>query len=303
MSLEAIHLVRGGLYADLGVLFGAPIFATQLAWPRALPLKRGTLALLAVAGLCLSLIGFAMTAAAMAGTSAFEIDPDLFTSIVTSTGVGWAFLVRLTALVLILTSTAIPAGPQTPATKIVAGLGAIAIASLAWSGHAASSDGAASMVRFSGDIFHLLAASVWLGALVILLRQLSATQPPDGDILGTWQMLASFGRVGTIVVAVVILTGLLNTSFLLKLDDLPLLPSTQYGQLLLIKLTLFGGMLGLAALNRFRLSPALARNAKAGNGSAAIRALRLSIGLEFTLAAAILFIVGWLGTLDPMPVP
>lgn len=115
-------------------------------------------------------------------------------------------------------------------------------------------------------------------------------------------MLASFGRVGTIVVAVVILTGLLNTSFLLKLDDLPLLPSTQYGQLLLIKLTLFGGMLGLAALNRFRLSPALARNAKAGNGSAAIRALRVSIGLEFTLAAAILLIVGWLGTLEPMPV-
>ena len=115
-------------------------------------------------------------------------------------------------------------------------------------------------------------------------------------------MLASFGRVGTIVVAVVILTGLLNTSFLLKLDDLPLLPSTQYGQLLLIKLTLFGGMLGLAALNRFRLSPALARNANAGNGSAAIRALRLSIGLEFTLAAAILVIVGWLGTLEPMPV-
>lgn len=123
MSLEAIHLVRGGLYVDLGVLFGAPIFATQLAWPRASPLKRGTLALLVVAGLCLSLIGFAMTAAAMAGTSAFEIDPDLFTSIVTGTGAGWAFLVRITALVLILTSIAIPAGPKTPAAKIVAVLG------------------------------------------------------------------------------------------------------------------------------------------------------------------------------------
>ncbi|AMK21604.1 copper resistance protein CopD [Sphingobium sp. TKS] len=300
MGLEAIHLVSGALYADLGLLFGAPLFAMVLAKPHAEPLQRGTLAVLAVTGLCLSLAGFALTAAAMGGTSVIEMDPDLFTFVVTGTAVGWAFLVRLAALVLILVSTAISTSSTTTRPILVVTLAAVSVASQAWSGHAAASDGAAGLVRLAGDIAHLLTASVWLGALVILLRRLLAKLPQDEEHrIRTWQMLASFGSVGTIVVATLILTGLLNAAFLLRPVDLRLLPSTQYGQLLLLKLTLFGVMLGLAALNRFRLSPALARADKASNGSAAVLALRVSVGLEFTLAGAILLLVGWLGTLEP----
>lgn len=300
MALEAIHLVRGALYADLGLLFGAPLFAMVLAKPHAEPLQRGTLTVLAVIGLCLSLAGFALTAAAVGGTSVIEMDPDLFTFVVTGTAVGWAFQVRLAALVLILVSTAIPTSSRTTRPILVVTLGAVSVASLVWSGHAAASEGAAGFVRLAGDIAHLLAASTWLGALVILLRQLLAELPQDEEhIVRTWQMLASFGSVGTIVVATLILTGLLNAAFLMRPVDLPLLPSTQYGQLLLIKLSLFGAMLGLAALNRFRLSPALARAARASNYPTAVRALRLSVGLELTLAGAILLLVGWLGTLEP----
>ncbi len=83
------------------------------------------------------------------------------------------------------------------------------------------------------------------------------------------------------------------------LADLPLALSTPYGQLLLIKLILFGVMLGLAALNRFQLTPALASDAHTGSPSKAIRALRLSVGLEFGLITAILALVGWFGTLEP----
>lgn len=300
MVFGAIHLVRWALYADLGTIFGTALFATIFSQPRAEPLSRKTLGLLAVAGLSLSLAGFAQTAAGMAGTSIFEIDPDLFTLVLTSTSAGWAFLMRLAALILILASSAIPEISKPTRDKFAAALGAFAVSSLAWSGHAAASNGIAGAVRLAGDITHMLAAAVWLGALVILLRQLLVKLPQDRDnALRSWQMLSNFGSVGTVVVATLILTGLLNGAFLFKLADLPLALSMPYGQLLLIKLILFGAMLGLAALNRFRLTPALASDAHAGDPSKAMRALRLSVGMEFSLIVAILALVGWLGSLEP----
>lgn len=300
MDLGVIHLVRWALYADLGLLFGAPLFAISLAKPRTEPLRRGTLALLALVGLSLSLAGFALTAAGMAGASVFEIDPGLFTLVLTATSAGWAFMVRLAALVLILASTAIPTTGQISRTRFVAVLGAVAVGSLAWSGHAAASEGVAGTVRLAGDIAHMLAASVWLGALVILLRQLLVKLPQDeDDALRTLQMLSNFGGVGSVLVATLILTGILNAAFLFTLADLPLLPTSPYGQLLLIKLVLFAAMLGLAALNRFQFTPALVRDAETKGATTAVRVLRLSVGLEFTLASLILALVGLLGTLEP----
>jgi copper resistance protein D len=59
-------------------------------------------------------------------------------------------------------------------------------------------------------------------------------------------------------------------------------------------------MLGLAAMNRFRLTPALLRDLDAGAvPSGAQRALRRSIAIEAGLAASVLAIVAWLGTLVP----
>jgi putative copper resistance protein D len=53
-------------------------------------------------------------------------------------------------------------------------------------------------------------------------------------------------------------------------------------------------------MNRFRLTPALLRDLESGAvPSGALRALRRSIAIEAGLAASVLAIVAWLGTLVP----
>lgn len=151
MVIGAIHLVRWALYSDLGILFGAPLFAIGLARPRAEPLSRTAIGFLAGAGLILSAAGFTLTAAGMTGTGVFEITADLVELVLASTSAGWAFLVRFGALALILVSSAIKAVGPTARATFAAALGAIAVGSLAWSGHAAASDGIPGLVRLAGD--------------------------------------------------------------------------------------------------------------------------------------------------------
>ncbi|MFN3050849.1 copper resistance protein CopD, partial [Pseudomonas alloputida] len=54
-----------------------------------------------------------------------------------------------------------------------------------------------------------------------------------------------------------------------------------------------------AFLNRFHLSPLLARSIETGDYSVAINALRRSMIVEFSTAVIILCLVAWLGTLSP----
>jgi putative copper resistance protein D len=58
-------------------------------------------------------------------------------------------------------------------------------------------------------------------------------------------------------------------------------------------------MLGLAASNRFRLTPALEAALGPGDPAAALSALRRSIVVEMVLMLALLGLVAWLGTLAP----
>src|SRR3546814_19339421 len=72
---------------------------------------------------------------------------------------------------------------------------------------------------------------------------------------------------------------------------------SAYGQLLFLKLVLFGLMLALAASNRFRLTPALATGIEDGNIEGAVMRLRRSLWLEGGAAVVILALVAWHGAL------
>jgi putative copper resistance protein D len=100
--------------------------------------------------------------------------------------------------------------------------------------------------------------------------------------------------MGSICVALLLATGLINSAFLVGFDHVGEMPRSPYGQALIAKLVLFAAMIGLAALNRFVLTPRLAR----GEGS--FGALRWSIGLESLAAVMVLGLVAWLGTLAPL---
>lgn len=300
MDLGAIHVVRWALYADLGMLFGALLAMSLLATRPVETLNGWILGALSVLGLGLSGLGFALTVAAMSGSPVDQTDRDVLWLVLAETPFGWAFLVRTGALLLVLAALFIPWSVQCLLLNLTTMLAAIAVASLAWSGHAAASQGVDGLVRLTSDIAHLLAASAWLGALVILLRKVFLTNAHDVEHRRqSAQMLSRFSLTGSVIVAALIITGSLNAAFIFSPSDLLLLPSTTYGQLLLIKLIAFAVMFGLAGLNRFYLMPALSKSVKIGDAATAIFAVRTSIGLELVLATLILALVAWLGALDP----
>src|SRR3546814_18620045 len=78
---------------------------------------------------------------------------------------------------------------------------------------------------------------------------------------------------------------------------------SAYGQLLLIKLVLFGLMLALAASNRFSLTPALATGIEDGNIEGAVLRLRRSLWLEGGAAVLILALFPCLGPFFHPPSP
>ena len=126
-----------------------------------------------------------------------------------------------------------------------------------------------------------------------------ATRINAAHLTLTYRALHGFGTVGTIVVAALIVTGLINAWLLVGPDHVGALGTTLYGRLLLAKLALFAAMLGLAALNRFRLTPRFKASIAAADHSSAMGALRGSLAIETACIVAILALVAWLGTLEP----
>jgi putative copper resistance protein D len=287
-----LELARFALYADLGVGFGVPAAAVltrahgRLATLR--PLLTGAL----LTGLPLSIIGYLATVAEMAGTGLGNLDWQLAGDLAIGTASGWAFLARMTALGL-AAAICVAAPRRVP---WAGGASAVALATLAWSGHAAASEGSFALPRLTLDIIHLLAAGVWIGALVLFLALLwrPATTAHDSEA-----PFLRFAGVGSILVALLAATGLANLWFLAPPGNWGKLASTLYGQLLAAKLALFFGMLGLATLNRFVLVPRLFASGQRGGQKNARLRLWLSIVLELSASFAILATVSRLGLTDP----
>ena len=167
-------------------------------------------------------------------------------------------------------------------------------ATLALAGHAAGGQGPERYLRIGADMTHLLAAGAWLGALPGLACALShARRNADAVSLAiAAQTTRRFSTLGAVSVGALVLSGIANAWYLV--GDLPALVATEYGRLLLAKLTLFGMMLALAAVNRWRLSPRVA----AGD-AAALRTLSRNAVLETAVGIAVIAIVGVLGITIP----
>lgn len=296
-AIVALRLVQ---FAAAVVLFGAPLFLlyglTAAArdaqrWPRPLAILASlALAVGAVAGL------LAQTAV-MAGDPAAALDMELLRSVGGETPFGLAAVARALAATAALV-LAWRMAPGATLWRALAVLGVAAVASFAWSGHGAATEGPGSLVHLIADILHLLAAGVWIGALAafcLLLRARPFGTPQAQALHGA---LAGFSGVGSAVVAILVLSGLVNSWFLVGPQGLARLATTGWGVLMLAKLAVFAAMLGLAAVNRFRLTPALAAGAADGD-AAALGGLRRSIALETAAAVLVLALVAALGTLAP----
>ncbi|MBX9896370.1 MAG: copper homeostasis membrane protein CopD [Qipengyuania sp.] len=278
--------VRFALYVDLMLLFGLPLFALYTPLQRRLfaisPKVLGALALL---GLALSVLSIAAMTASMAWVGLAELMLADVEAMIVDTSIGHAWLARVIALMML--AALLSVRPRTGLGVLLAG---VALGSLAWTGHGAAGEGASANLLLIGDIVHLFAAAAWLGALVVLSHMVFGST----DVLVAQQALDRFAKAGTVIVATIVATGLSSSAFLIGWSGVAELPETRYGQLLLLKLVLFVVMLALAAMNRFRLTPALL------DGEPVTRSkLRRSLALETAAAIAILALVAWLGTLEP----
>jgi copper transport protein len=133
---------------------------------------------------------------------------------------------------------------------------------------------------------HGIGVAYWVGGLTSLAAMMM------GRAEGSLAVLNRFSRIAVPIVGVLVLSGL--TLAAVQLQSFDALLETKYGIILSIKLALVVILLGLAALNRFRLTPALARDVRK------TRPLLRSILAECLVVAAILFAVaGWRFTPPP----
>lgn len=240
--------------------------------------------------------GLLAQTAMMAGGWAPALELAAIGYVIQSTSLGVAHLARA-ALALTGVALLILGGADRRARLGAVMAFAAATASFAWSGHGATSEGSLGPVHLIADIIHALGAAVWLGALagfcLMLLR--GARTPVDAVA----HSLAGFATVGTASVVALVFTGLINTAFLVGADGVTRIASSTWGLLLLAKLALFGLMLGLAAHNRFTLTPALANAVASGEAAQSLRRLRISIGVEMAAGVALLGLVAAMGVQMP----
>lgn len=159
------------------------------------------------------------------------------------------------------------------------------------------------------DWVHLLAVALWIGGLVQLgLALLPALGPLGGPprtrLLAA--LIPRFSLVAGASVGIVVLTGIYQTVRLLGGWDA--LIDGSWGRALLVKLTLFVPLIGLAAVNLLRIRPRLARLAgqldlQAREAAAVVRSrFRRAVLAEVAIAVMILLVVGVLTGVSPAQV-
>lgn len=218
-------------------------------------------------------------------------------AMVLSTDMGWAFIARIA--MLSLAALAILTKPRRGLT-IAALFYGLAILTLAWSGHAAATEGTLGLLHRMNDGLHLLAAGLWIGAIGWFLHLVISVHRNPNEIAPEplLDAIHRFAPLGIALVTVVAATGLINSHFIFGLANGDQVLKTEYGDLLAVKTIVVVLMLLFAARNA-----SIGRKcARAGLNPTAttLAALRTSLAAELFLAAGVLAIVAFVGLASPM---
>jgi copper transport protein len=274
-----IWLARIGVYLGLFVGAGGAFFAAWIGQgPSGLMVSRGALAIglvsavssLGLQGLDLLNLSLShiVTAAPWKSALATSLGPSLLIAIVVM-AIAWFAWHSPSILISWVLTTLAMAG---------AGL------SLAASGHAATAS--PQWLTRIALFLHGITAAYWIGALA----PLAAMARRRSDDLP--RVLKQFSAIAIPLVGLLVLSGLALA--IIQLGSLRALIETSYGVILSIKLVLVILLLGLAALNRFLLTPAVIADCENA------RPLLGSILIECALVVGILAVVaGWRFTPPP----
>ncbi|MBM6443453.1 copper homeostasis membrane protein CopD [Pseudomonas sp. MIL9] len=303
---DSIYIsLRFALYIDLMLLFGLALFGLYSLKGKeradGAVLNFGSLlGVTALIGILLSMAAMLHMAKTMSGmSSVMELHHHILQMMLMDTDVGLTWMARIASLTVAVIAATLNRRAPALSLWLVTLCGAIALSTLAWTGHGAMDEGSRRYLHFTSDIVHLLGAGSWLGALAafaLLLRSTHLTGDLQIRLLA--RTLTGFESAGTLIVATLAITGIVNYLMVVG-PAFETLTSSTYGALLSLKVFLFAGMLVFAAVNRFHLSPLLERSIQSGTHTIAINALRRSMILEFSVAVIIMGLVAWLGTLSP----
>ncbi|MBH5397992.1 copper resistance protein CopC/CopD [Bradyrhizobium sp. CNPSo 4010] len=271
-----IWLARVGLYVGLFVGVGGVWFARWISWSLAgMTVPRVALAVgLSSAVVSLGALGLDLLGLPPAALAAFAP-----WKVAVATSAGRASLVAAAAMLFALLALRSTWSSRALAIIAMVGVGL----SLAMSGHAATTP--PQVIMRLAILLHGLCVALWIGALAPLAALLSKPTP------AALAVVKRFSGVAMPAVGVLALTGLALA--IVQLEKASALVETRYGLILSVKLALVLMLLALAALNRFRLTPVLARR-----GAQII--LKRSILLECMISLAIFAVVaGWRFTPPP----
>jgi len=249
-----------------------------------------------------SLLAILVQARLMAGDDGPGLDGETLAFVIEETTFGVSCAVRA-FLCLTLVSAAVLLPPGAGRSTMVLVLAGLATASLAWSGHGAEQSGGLAILHLGNDILHILSASLWIGALLVFCLDLLPLWGLNVETAGysTLSALRQFSGLGSLIAAILLVTGAVNTLLITDGVSLTLLAGSDYGRTLALKVTLVMIMLALAGFNRWVALPKLAREVE--DTAAHLARLRASLLGETLVGAVVLLVVAHLGTLAPPLAP
>jgi copper transport protein len=238
-----------------------------------------------------------------ASTSLADVAGEAYT-ILSSTRLGayWIFrmavvLAAICASTVILRMKKLSRGSWSLALPI----GLLLSLSTSLTSHGAAATNYSPFLNLLSDWIHLVAVGVWVGGLAYLALAVTSLKELKGKFLA--ELIRRFSSVALVSVGVIGLTGLYN--LVLEVGSLAALFATAYGQILLVKLSIFAPMIGLGAINQFALynhiTGANAKSHRAGGRQAGrwIKRFRLSVRSEIMLGIILLLVVGVLTAGSP----
>ena len=215
-------------------------------------------------------------------------------------------LLGLLAVVLVAARRWAARSPDTtPLPPVLLVGGGLTVAGLlltpALAGHAATRD--LVPLAVASDLVHLGSVSLWLGGLVCLV----ACVLPRRQAEELAAVVPRFSRLAATAVAAILVTGIFQGWREVGSKDA--LTTTTYGRLLMVKVILFGLLVGLGALSRrwvharyrvpaLRLSPGPGA-AALDQDSETVARLRRTVGAETVVAVVILAVTSLLVAAEP----
>jgi copper transport protein len=262
----AFGVVRGLDFLAIALVIGVLLFLVRVVPPalrdgaferRAWLLLAGGLAL----GTVVSVLGILVQGAEAAGLSLWGALKWSVISNVLASRFGWVWGVK--AALFAVSLAAIPLRGR-PAFRIwLGGVGGYLAITPALAGDASVQSPVWAL--FPSEVLHVLAASVWVGGIACIVFALAAGTRALEPLERTAALVAVLSRFSPLAlgsVAVLAVTGVVQAYIDIRHPGA--LTHTTYGQLVLLKTGLLGMLIGLGAVNRERVTPALRRLAAAG---------------------------------------